>query len=537
MDYTEKDGEYWWRAWHTNVGITRSDIGTYRVAIQILFSVDPTYLRADVKAPPRNVPNCVRDLLALEGIACIAGEDPLTGAALRVGQPTEGQPYPFEQFYDDLTKPIRTIPLVTVSSNADGRFPVDPDDLAQKLTGVASVVAIDRSDPDLDATIERVFFTQGTRNYHYRPSRGLVKVYFPNLNMDNPRDHRRHYQFPADWSDQPAAALSTQMASDIIASAARSFAYPAGVVSSCADVEATVANERRDELANRYREYRRRERPEERARLKAQYDAALDELTKAKKGERERAGELSHARELLEEALEDISQKNKELDELNEYVTLLEEDASTATDANQRLHREVGDLTQENAQYQWQIQGLKDQLERQAKASGDSSLSPDDLKTLPASVEEALTLAGKLFPATLVVHPDALRSAREHDSGDCAEAWQILHAIATTLSHLCFEEGLAGGGTLEDQFHQKTGFALALRESKATKDNSTLMRSRKIAYEGETVDITPHVKGKSGRRDESLRVHFHLDHDRRKIVIGHCGAHLETAGTRRKGLK
>ena len=536
MEYTEKDGGYWWRTWHTHVGITSSGTGTYHVAIQILFNIDPTYLRADVRAPIRNVPRCARNLLSLEGIACIAGEDPLTKRALFVRGSTESQGYSLEQFYDDLTKPIRTIPLVVISSDDSGRYPAKPDELARKLTGVASVIAIDRSDATLNSQIERIFFTRDSRNYPYRPYRYSVKIYFPGVNMDNPDDCRRHYQFPPEWLSQNPDDLCGRIASDVIASAARSFSCPAGIASSCADVEDIIANERRDELANRYREYRAKERSGERERLKSQYETVLDELAKTKEQERERTSELSHAEELLEESLKAISQKDRDLDELNEYVSLLENDVEDLTYKNGILHRKASDLSQKNEQTQWEVEALKEQLRRQSGEPSAIASCLDDLHSL-SSVEEALNLAGRLFPATLVIHPDAQKSARDHDSGDHRETWNILYAIATTLYDLCFEEGLSEGGNLEDRFRQETGFALSLRETKATKNSSALRKVRQIVYEGETVDITPHVKGKSGRSGETLRIHFYLDHHAKRIVIGHCGAHLETAGTRRKGFR
>ena len=70
MDYSEQDSESWWRTWHTCVGITESSVGVYSVTVQVSYSIDPTYMRSDVKTPPRNVPICIRKLLDTEGIAC-----------------------------------------------------------------------------------------------------------------------------------------------------------------------------------------------------------------------------------------------------------------------------------------------------------------------------------------------------------------------------------------------------------------------------------------------------------------------------------
>ena len=50
------------------------------------------------------------------------------------------------------------------------------------------------------------------------------------------------------------------------------------------------------------------------------------------------------------------------------------------------------------------------------------------------------------------------------------------------------------------------------------------------------VDITPHVKWNN--KTQYLRVHFFVEHDEkaetRRIIIGHCGDHLDTYGTKRR---
>ena len=56
-----------------------------------------------------------------------------------------------------------------------------------------------------------------------------------------------------------------------------------------------------------------------------------------------------------------------------------------------------------------------------------------------------------------------------------------------------------------------TGYDLSLRESKATNDVPAYVRARRRTYEGRIIDITPHVKGRSGKRGETLRVHFAID--------------------------
>jgi hypothetical protein len=59
------------------------------------------------------------------------------------------------------------------------------------------------------------------------------------------------------------------------------------------------------------------------------------------------------------------------------------------------------------------------------------------------------------------------------------------------------------------------------------------MALRRVRYDGQDVDITPHVKW-GNRVPKLLRVHFYVDRQKGKLVIGHCGDHLDTYGTRRR---
>ena len=51
-------------------------------------------------------------------------------------------------------------------------------------------------------------------------------------------------------------------------------------------------------------------------------------------------------------------------------------------------------------------------------------------------------------------------------------------------------------------------------------------------YKGNEIDISPHVKGRNIKA--AFRLHFYIDRDEEKIVIGHAGEHMDTAGTPRR---
>lgn len=83
-------------------------------------------------------------------------------------------------------------------------------------------------------------------------------------------------------------------------------------------------------------------------------------------------------------------------------------------------------------------------------------------------------------------------------------------------------------GNIIHAFEAQSGFELTFREMKMIKAADTYNKLRTVTYEGQLKEIMAHVKGKGTKKGESLRVHFFADYARSKIVIAHCGEHLQT---------
>lgn len=82
-------------------------------------------------------------------------------------------------------------------------------------------------------------------------------------------------------------------------------------------------------------------------------------------------------------------------------------------------------------------------------------------------------------------------------------------------------------------YQSLTGFELSLGEGSMTNKDGSLMKKRERKYRGKTIKVIPHIKGRDTSPRDAFRLHYYVDNGRRVIVIGHCGGHLETAGTRR----
>lgn len=83
-------------------------------------------------------------------------------------------------------------------------------------------------------------------------------------------------------------------------------------------------------------------------------------------------------------------------------------------------------------------------------------------------------------------------------------------------------------------FQNETGFELALKEGSQTKKNGKMMDKRSVEFDGKEYGMQMHVKGRNPKI--GFRLYCEPDKERGIIVIGHCGRHLETAGTARRAV-
>jgi len=198
-------------------------------------------------------------------------------------------------------------------------------------------------------------------------------------------------------------------------------------------------------------------------------------------------------------------------------------------DGNELLELKVDELQRRLAYVDQQsIRALGEKEELAHRLESIAEL----IGTLPDTVVSVVELIEKLFPTRVRFTARAKESAARASLADSGIAWRCLHSIATNLHGLFFDGDMSGGdiGTL---FREATGFEMSLTEGTSTKADKKLMTLRRDLYEGQEIDITPHIKW-GNKEPKLLRIHFCVDTDNRRIVIGHCGDHMDTSSTRKR---
>ncbi len=377
-----------------------------------------------------------------------------------------------KHFYDLLRAENRFAPIILISPvNDTGQLLVDPMELARRLIGNAVVYVY----TVVEVRNELDYFLEDK----FRCCNGMVRIYQPKVNF-GASDSRRHRFFLRDH----ILAAGKHAVYDQIATALnrRSRRWIGHGCESIEDVDSAV---RRDRLAGF---------------LGAPEDSQNKEILGLYEEENK---QLTIERDGLRNRIDDLEISIEEYDEKLEGAQFRERQARTdATEARER-----------------------------ARDAEVSLAAIRDIPNLPSSINEVVELIGRLLADRMVFTKEAHKSVKETRFTDVNVCWTCLWKMGTILYDLHFREEL-NSGEIVRQFKEQTGIDLVMTEGKQTKADTRLMSLRRVSHEGKEYDITPHVKLYS--RNLDLRIHYAVDRERRRLVIGHCGDHLETYGTRKR---
>lgn len=194
---------------------------------------------------------------------------------------------------------------------------------------------------------------------------------------------------------------------------------------------------------------------------------------------------------------------------------LMYEEASKLT----ALQADLSRLEEEN-------RGLRERV-RAVGIPGQVASSPitaDDLYTVfeqSPTLETSLRIVGSVFPERVTTLPSAYESARD------SFVFRHRKKAFDLLWMLCTEYWAALSNGESDMTARRFFGA-----SYAAKESDTLSkagrRRRTFEYTGENIEMEKHLKvGVADNRTDTLRIHFEWLAAERRIVIGHCGGHLD----------
>lgn len=519
LEYDEADARRPERHWHTRIGLSTTADGTCIVNAKVTHYIVPGYFGTPLPEPHANIPNFIKELIGLKAYQCCIGETVVRRDALALGRMTFTP-----EFTENLLSPDREIPLVLITSDKEGKMPVkEVGRLTSALLGLANVYTLDMSVNANRKSLNGLLSARGTCP-GWATSSSRLRIFPPHTDLESPASASASRFYSKEAMDKwPGGQLAfTDM---LNRSFARGYAKTDDDVLEMADIDLLLQRIASERARAGIRELR--------AKIgKAKTVAALplnaDEAS------------LKDAEKRFERMTQEAREMNERLEEQEQLIELYEEENERVMRQNRALEERMRELESDKSQLETlryrlvEAQGRADEKAAEAARLKDEAASLEKIDHFPTSLVEELELAGRLWPDRIVVLPEAVRSAAAYRYCDLDEEWRILRAVATVLWDIYFGDG--DSSDIDEEFKRRTGFTHTFRESGATNASPALVKLRRQSYKGSEIDITPHIKG-SGRRDSSklhpFRLHYHADTEGKRIVIGHCGEHLDTAGTPR----
>lgn len=521
IEYIENDKDHWYRRWFTNIGATAAENGSYIINVRIAIADDPTFICDCPYIPSRNTPRFIGKLLDIKG--CIANSNGITLA----NEPKALTSRNMKAFIQDLESNERTIPFIVIAAlrNQSGKYAIDPSILAKKVRGSAVVFTLDCSAIQTWIAYKSIFLdTETARDYRINP--GFMRVFFPGVDLSDPEGSQRHRFYTGELL---AASNPGQISNDVCGAFTRLYRRVQGEAIDPASITLIESQLKRKQLEQKLQELRSARAQEEQVEPNYQGLHTEEELKRAlEQLKAHEAVKLAETTEFYESLIAEYDAETKRHDQGDDVLEL--------QIAVEELNTEVKQLQKTVGAKDHMIQTLN-QLNEKAEAKARQAEAQANIiramQGFPQTCAEALELAERAFGDRLIITNEAKDSAaKANRSISSDETFDILRTLAMNLWPKYFEQDEANG-TAGTEFQRETGYYLTFHESAQTNKDPRLLKQREISYDGRTLNIAPHVKGKSGNRNASLRIHFAIDRPTRKIIIGHCGDHMETAGTRK----
>lgn len=244
-------------------------------------------------------------------------------------------------------------------------------------------------------------------------------------------------------------------------------------------------------------------------------------------------------RQSLERRIADLALKPDEA--LRSELGMVYEELTTLTSQLEKSQQDKESLEFSLLENEDRISDLEKQLKTAAYNQSQQNVSLvdlDDDKDFSSDLvrvvtdprwptpEACLELLSKLYPRRLLVLPSAYESSRKVSA--FSQSRRLLHMLNRLVTEY-LPKFMSGGDTEARSTFTNNEFAS--RESDTVVNSKQFLAYRVFSVDGVEVQMLKHLKvGVADDPTSTVRVHFEIDQDRRRVIIGHCGTHLPLPG-------
>lgn len=470
LKFEHRDSSFPARIWRTEFGLKVADKNKCQIAITLSWYIKPDYIGEHPFVPRFSVPRAVKRMLDSEDLYT-----EVAGYRIRNESKRLVAGYGRE-CYRKLVSATRELPIILINIRERSSL-ISPDTLQRLLVGSALVYWYDEQ-----AVHQELGYEWGKNSDLFQCAPDSIRIYQVCIDITKPHDSVRHRFFNLRDFEGNAKGLLEIIVQSVLRITSFRLSHD-GVF----DFQSLKSIQ---QLRNLH-----------------QLKIAASNGTRTKEDE---------------EYLKALEEEN---------ISLMERNGELAKEADLAVEYQIQleDSIRQNEYFRNQFALIQ---KSQAKISDSRKLQEEQrkiFKKYPNSLKSILEFIYSFNKDKIFILNEAFDSAEESVFDDLEGAWDVLFSICTDLYGLIFNDG---GGNIEKMYKDKTNYDLSLKDGKQLNRDNRLLSLRKRIYEGNEVEIIPHVK--LDTRNKNLRIHFYIDSDKRLIVIGHFGDHLETPGTKRR---
>lgn len=510
------------RRWRTEIVLKELPNKHVKAYIGVHHGIRPSYFGPAPEAPSPSTPTVVRRLIEDPKLECYYDVLKSFDAPLNVNDtPEHGK-----LFAKLLLHEGRMTPVVLMNRLSDATkegFAWDPFSLTRACFGSGTIIvpssSLKRHGPFLTALSESLgpqgeLYVAGLTN-------GGVRVFQPRLNPEAFGDSKRHRYFH--HSSGPEVPLWIQAG---LRSTLRASLDEQGEISSFDGVLDAIT---RDAESVRWEE------------LRARVSQAISPEV-AMAAEQERENLLNLVTTLQQEVLtlrgevRDLATTRAKVEKLGEDLAAAEQLLDAASERADTLEQNLEETRAAKFEVDQQMVVYQQLLEskNEADVARKKLLIP---LTLPSEPHEAVSFLQSALAPRVVILDNAVNSSHDIPQSRLYQTWESLVQLHEILWPLHFgESGEEAQGTkvqtIPTKFYAQTGIEYTINESSMTNKDKSLMRQRRAIIDGKEFDFSAHLKIGNKEKD-AVRIHIAVDDVKKRILVWHCGGHLDTAGTRR----
>lgn len=390
----------------------------------------------------------------------------------------------------------RDVPTVLITQPRDlAEGPcTDGDLLAKNLQGMASVAIME--DKKAAWVLANTLDAEGYIGKDWGAYNGAIRIYSPGITIgDSPLNHRL-------WISNHLLNKTPDQRVEMITSEViqrQTATMPGRFVMVLDEVERAIRDEAAEQVRQEVAEHAR---------------AAVSQI-EAQQWE-------------IEEQKVEIKNLNDKIEDLNQVLEFSDTETMTLKAEKDELSRKLYEETLTKEAMSHRASGASAAARSRAtRPSVEILEAVDAVMTGKPNLVQALTFLEWRYPERIRIHEDAYESAQDATDAHFRkeeQAFGLLQKLAGEFYDLFSVDG--GGDAAGRKVFGNAVYAS--RESETAETSAVARKQREKVFEGVLYPMWRHLRiGSSSTATDGWRCHFDWDPTNRRIIVGHCGEHLD----------